>query len=194
MLVIIFSTEGNWVSECHVITPTQPIKKFLYRCGKRFNIEPILNLFEEGTAWGLIIVTGTETEVYRIQGTKVSKLADKNARITKNQKKGGQSAPRFSRIREELIHNYVTLVNEEVVKSFIDPETNQVTVSAILIAGPGDKKNLVKARIDARLKDICYIKTTAEKDILATVLDECSGFMQDRVLMQSNSTLTEFFI
>ena len=52
--------------------------------------------------------------------------------------RGGQSAPRFARIRQEKRHNYITKVAETAVQLFIT--SDQVNVSGLILAGSAELK------------------------------------------------------
>ena len=53
--------------------------------------------------------------------------------------RGGQSAVRFSRLREEKRHNYVRKVAEVAVQNFITAD--KVNVKGLILAGSADFKN-----------------------------------------------------
>lgn len=53
---------------------------------------------------------------------------------------GGQSALRFARLRMEKRHNYVRKTAELAVQFFINPQTSQINVSGLILAGSADFK------------------------------------------------------
>lgn len=59
--------------------------------------------------------------------------------LPKKHGRGGQSALRFSRLRDEKRHNYVRKVSELAVQHFIT--NDKVNVSGLVLAGSADFKN-----------------------------------------------------
>lgn len=59
--------------------------------------------------------------------------------LPKKHGRGGQSALRFARLREEKRHNYVRKVAELAVQNFIT--NDKVNVAGIILAGSADFKN-----------------------------------------------------
>lgn len=59
--------------------------------------------------------------------------------LPKKHGRGGQSALRFARLREEKRHNYVRKVAEHAVQNFITAD--KVNVAGIILAGSADFKN-----------------------------------------------------
>lgn len=59
--------------------------------------------------------------------------------LPKKHGRGGQSALRFARLREEKRHNYVRKVAEVAVQNFISGD--KVNVSGLILAGSADFKN-----------------------------------------------------
>jgi len=53
---------------------------------------------------------------------------------------GGQSALRFARLRMEKRHDYVRKTAELAVQFFINPQTSQINVSGLILAGSADFK------------------------------------------------------
>ncbi len=71
--------------------------------------------------------------------------------LPKKHGRGGQSALRFSRLRDEKRHNYVRKVAELAVQHFIT--SDHVNVSGLVLAGSADFKNELSSSdlLDQRL-------------------------------------------
>ncbi|AYV79677.1 MAG: peptide chain release factor eRF1/aRF1 [Faunusvirus sp.] len=113
-----------------------------YLCDKRFHTEFIEDLFVDHKQFGIIMISGEITEMYRVNGTR-SELVDKiTVHRQKRQKKGGQSAHRFQFIRLEQINQYVKKISERINSSFVD-SSGVVNIVGLIIAGMGDVKDQV---------------------------------------------------
>jgi len=150
----VFSTFKKDVYEdifiTEIIEPPNPIRKNLYRCDKRFHTEEIKELFEEDKKiTGLLLVGGEETMFYKIIGDddKIDyKLIDTLEVFRDNkQKKGGQSAPRFQRIRLEQITQYTKKIHTYAIKHFNN-------IKEVIIAGYGEIKDNIKEDIKGSFK------------------------------------------
>jgi peptide chain release factor subunit 1 len=89
-----------------------------------------------------------------LQGNTKTVLNQFSVDLPKKQSKGGQSAPRFGRLRTEKRHNYIRKVSEALTAAFI---TNDVpNVKGLILAGCAEFKNDLKKSdlFDQRLKPI----------------------------------------
>lgn len=85
---------------------------FYYNCGKTFIIDRFLPLFNEIDGY-IIFANGDVCHIYKFEHTFV-KIKSLNANLIKRQRKGGQSAVRFSRLAEESRHEYVIRVIDSI--------------------------------------------------------------------------------
>ncbi len=67
-------------------------------------------------------------------------LYDSSIKLQKKQKKGGQSAPRFERIRQGKEHEYIKKVSEKMVDVYTINKT-EINVKGVVVAGPAEMKN-----------------------------------------------------
>ncbi|RAL67485.1 hypothetical protein DID88_008240 [Monilinia fructigena] len=98
--------------------PFKPINTSLYLCDNKFHTEALAELLESD------------------QKDVVHKFS---VDLPKKHGRGGQSALRFARLREEKRHNYVRKVAELAVQNFITAD--KVNVAGLILAGSADFKN-----------------------------------------------------
>ena len=94
------------------IEPFKPINVFCYKCQNKFHTEPLEALLEDDEKFGFIIVDGNGVLYATLQGNNKEVLQRLMVSLPKKHGRGGQSAVRFARIREEKRHNYVRKVCE----------------------------------------------------------------------------------
>lgn len=150
-----------------MIEPPKPIVKFIYLCDRAFHPEYILPLYENDITYGVIIVRGEDALFYQISGTEIRKLDKQSTRISKNQKKGGQSAPRIGRIRDEEIQQYLAHLEEKSRECFLENDLPQI--KCLIVAGPGEKKNKLAAVLHPKLREMSHVITITEKDDITTM-------------------------
>jgi peptide chain release factor subunit 1 len=136
------------------LEPFKPINTSLYRCNNIFHTDELKALLVDNDKFGFLIMDGNGSLLGLLQGNTKTVLNQFSVDLPKKQSKGGQSAPRFGRLRTEKRHNYIRKVSEALTAAFI---TNDVpNVKGLILAGCAEFKNdLTKSDLfDQRLKPI----------------------------------------
>jgi len=135
----IFSEDGRSEKKYTIdFEPFKPINRSLYFCGERFDVEPLKELLEDDKKFGFIVVDGNGALFATLQGS--SKIINQVIKVDlpKKHGRGGQSALRFARLREEKRHNYVRKVAEIATQTFIT--NDRPNVAGLVLAGSADFK------------------------------------------------------
>lgn len=119
--------------------PFKPINTSLYLCDNKFHTEALSELLESDQKFGFIIIDGNGTLFGTLSGNTRDVVHKFSVDLPKKHGRGGQSALRFSRLREEKRHNYVRKVAELAVQNFIT--NDKVNVAGLILAGSADFKN-----------------------------------------------------
>jgi peptide chain release factor subunit 1 len=155
------SVGGHRVIE--LVTGRRPIERKGYLCAHEFDLEVISASLRtaDGPRVGLVVVDGGGAVGASLRGDEVDRVFERRmGRWTSGSRRGGQSALRFARLRDEQEHNYLTLVSEQVEAAFT--ADGLPTVQALVLAGPGDKKDELRERLPAGLQAIVRsVVTTA---------------------------------
>ena len=136
------------------IEPFKPINVFSYKCQTRFHTEPLQSLLEDDDKFGFCVVDGNGVLYATLQGNNKEVLQRVLVQLPKKHGRGGQSAVRFARIREEKRHNYVRKCCELAVQHFIT--NDKPNVKGLIFAGSANlKNNITESEIfDKRLSAI----------------------------------------
>ncbi|KAF7289686.1 Peptide chain release factor subunit 1 [Mycena chlorophos] len=123
--------------------PHKPVNRSLYLCDNKFHTEPLAELFESDARFGFIIMDGLGTLFGMLSGSSRTVLQKLSVALPKKHGRGGQSALRFSRIRDEKRHHYVRKVAELAVQHFVAgaEDSLRVVVTGLVLAGNADFKN-----------------------------------------------------
>lgn len=134
-------------------------RQSLYLCDNKFHTEALSELLESDAKFGFIVMdgngalfgtlAGNTREVLhkvsysiapsQITATALTPLPSQfTVDLPKKHGRGGQSALRFSRLRDEKRHNYVRKVAENAVTQFIT--NDKVNVQGLVLAGSADFK------------------------------------------------------
>jgi len=135
--------------------PFIPQVQFVYKCQNRFHTEPLEAFLKDDERFGFIIVDGNGVLYATLQGNNKEVLQRLPVMLPKKHGRGGQSAVRFARIREEKRHNYVRKVAELATQHFIE-NGERPNVSGLIIAGSANLKNDLQQSelFDKRLSNI----------------------------------------
>lgn len=120
------------------IEPFLPLTQFTYKCQNRFHTEPLQSFLQDDEKFGFIIVDGNGVLYATLQGNAKEVLQRLPVMLPKKHGRGGQSAMRFARIREEKRHNYVRKVAELATQHFITDD--KPNVQGLVIAGSASLK------------------------------------------------------
>ncbi|KAJ1510906.1 Polypeptide release factor (eRF1) in translation termination, partial [Coelomomyces lativittatus] len=133
--------------------PFKPLSSFLYYCDNKFHTEPLAELLESDAKFGFIVMDGNGCLFGTLTGNTREVLHRFQVDLPKKHGRGGQSALRFARLREEKRHNYVRKVAELSVQYFVN--NDKVNVTGLILAGSADFKTELSQSdmFDPRLKD-----------------------------------------
>jgi len=132
--------------------PFKPINTSLYLCDNKFHTEALSELLESDSKFGFIVMDGSGALFGTLSGNTPDIIHKFTVALPKKHGRGGQSALRFARLREEKRHNYVRKVAELAMQNFITAD--KVNVSGLILAGSADfKSELAQSKLfDRRLQ------------------------------------------
>jgi peptide chain release factor subunit 1 len=187
---------GVEISKTVSFEPFKAIKKSMYKCDSRFHVEEFEKLFESDTAYGFIIIDGNGYLLSILKGDITIELEKYEVSLPKKHNKGGQSALRFARLRQESRANFVRKAAEAVNKHYIDK--SKVCVQGIILAGNTEFKNILAESdiLDQRIRskiikiiDIAY----GEKQGLYEAIQLSKSFLLGLPYIKEKELLTRFF-
>lgn len=174
--------------------PFKPINTSLYLCDNKFHVEALSELLENDDRFGFIIMDGNGALFGTVSGNTREILHKFTVDLPKKHGRGGQSALRFSRLREEKRHNYVRKVAEVAVQNFISGD--KVNVKGLILAGSADfktelsKSDLFDGRLQAKVIKIVDVSYGGENgfnqaiELSAETLANVK-FVQEKKLLES---------
>jgi len=134
----ILTDEGKEKKVSFDFEPHKPINTSLYLCDNKFHTEALSELLESDSKFGFIIMDGNGTLFGTLAGNTRDIIHKFTVDLPKKHGRGGQSALRFSRLRDEKRHNYIRKVAELAVQHFIT--NDKVNATGIVLAGSADFK------------------------------------------------------
>ncbi|KAG9091814.1 Polypeptide release factor (eRF1) in translation termination, partial [Ceratobasidium sp. UAMH 11750] len=134
----ILTDEGKERKVAFDFEPHKPINTSLYLCDNKFHTEALSELLESDSKFGFIVMDGNGSLFGTLSGNTREVIHKFSVDLPKKHGRGGQSALRFSRLRDEKRHNYVRKVAELAVQHFIT--NDKVNVAGLVLAGSADFK------------------------------------------------------
>ncbi|VVB61646.1 Peptide chain release factor subunit 1 [uncultured archaeon] len=186
--------EGQTDMRLWEIIPPEPITTRIYRCDQTFVLDPLMSMVRERENYGLISIDTHEATIAFLRGKAINVMFKKTSHVPGKQRKGGQSSIRFSRIREEILFNFLKDFGEVVNKTF----EAEKDVLGIIVGGPGQiKEDFVNGNFlsEAVKKKILGIRDTgyAGEDGLKELVERSSDILKEASVMKEKELLNKFF-
>src|SRR6056297_2639209 len=119
-------------------SPPDPIESFRYHCDSHFLTEPLAEMLGDMGLYGLVVLDRREANVGWLKGKRVEPVKSASSLVPGKQRKGGQSAQRFARLRLEAIDNFYQEIAEMANDLFV-PDRHDI--DGILVGGPSPTKD-----------------------------------------------------
>ena len=176
-------------------SPPQPVESFRYHCDSEFLIEPLEMMLADQGLYGLIVLDRRESNVGWLRGKRVEPVKSATSLVPGKQRKGGQSAQRFARLRLEAIDKFYQEVAEMANELFV-PERHEL--DGVLVGGPSPTKDefLDGDYLHHELQD----KVLGKFDIAYTdesglydLVDAADAVLAEAELMEDKRAMERFF-
>ncbi len=186
--------EGQQDYQVFSIEPPVPLKTRIYRCDKAFVVDLLEDMMETKEIYGLIVVDRRDADIAILKGKTIIPLLKTHSHIPGKQRAGGQSAPRFARLRLGAIKDHYKKVAEYVKEQFLGKKE----LKGIIVGGPGPSKydfinegfipTEIKNKIIA-VKDISY---TGEFG-LQELVEKCDDVLAKEEITAEKQIMAKFF-
>ena len=174
--------------------PPEPLGVRLYRCDQTFVIDPLEEMLEIKEVYGLIVIERNESTLGLLIGKKIKTLQHFESFIPGKTNKGGQSAARYSRIRDNMAKEFFRKIAEVAKDEFFHLKE----LKGILVGGPGPtKEDFLK---EGNLVTVLHEKVIAVKDIgyadehgLELLVEDSQEELADQEITKEKKLLENFF-
>ena len=189
------STEGKQDLQVWSIEPPIPINIRIYRCDKNFVTDILQEILIEKEVYGLVVMDRRDAMIALLKGKTIIPLKKTHSEVPGKTKAGGQSAARYSRLREGAYRDHFKKVAEYIKEQFLSLGKD---LKGIIIGGPGVTIN------DFMNKD--YVTGDLKKKIIGTkdlsytgefglqeLLDKSSDLLAEEEVAQEKAIMQRFF-
>ncbi|SDJ37468.1 peptide chain release factor aRF-1 [Natronorubrum texcoconense] len=176
-------------------SPPQPVESFRYHCDSDFLTEPLENMLADKGLYGLIVLDRREANVGWLKGKRIEPVKSASSLVPGKQRKGGQSAQRFARLRLEAIDNFYQEVAGMANDLFV---AKRHELDGILVGGPSPTKDEfldgdylhheIQDKVLGKF-DVAYTDESGLKDLV----DNAEEALADAEVMKDKQQMEEFF-
>jgi len=176
------------------IEPPIPLRQRLYRCDKEFVVEPLAEMIDDVNVFGLVVMDKREGNIALLKGKTIIPLKKANSAVPGKTRAGGQSAPRFERLRDGAAKQFFKKIANMMKEEFLD----NTEIKGVIVGGPGHTKNefvegnyitdQVKRKIIA-IKDLSYTGDFG----LQELLDKSDDVLAEEEVIEEKKIMQKFF-
>jgi len=175
--------------------PPEPVASFRYHCDSNFLTEPLEEMLTDKGLFGLIVLDRREANVGWLKGKRIEPVKSASSLVPGKQRKGGQSAQRFARLRLEAIDNFYQEVAGMANELFV-PKRGEM--NGVLVGGPSPTKDefLDGEYLHHELQgmvlgkfDVAYTDESGLHDLV----DAAQEVLAEHEVLQDKQVMEEFF-
>ena len=175
--------------------PPDPIESFRYHCDSEFLTEPLEEMLLDKGLFGLIVLDRREANVGWLKGKRVEPVKSATSLVPGKQRKGGQSAQRFARLRLEAIDNFYQEVAGMANDLFV-PKRHDM--NGVLVGGPSPTKDefLDGDYLHHELQDMVLGKfdvAYTDESGLHDLVDRASEVLAEHEMLEDKQVMEAFF-
>ncbi|MCL9815800.1 peptide chain release factor aRF-1 [Natronocalculus amylovorans] len=175
--------------------PPEPVQSFRYHCDSDFLTEPLEHMLTDKGLFGLIVLDRREANVGWLKGKRIEPVKSASSLVPGKQRKGGQSAQRFARLRLEAIDNFYQEVAEMANDLFV---AKRHEMDGVLVGGPSPTKDefIDGEYLHHELSDKVLGKfdvSYTDESGLSDLVDAASEVLSDQEVVQDKREMEEFF-
>lgn len=129
--------EGQQDFKVWSLEPPVPLNIRIYRCDKEFVLEPLQQMVEHEEVYGMVVLDRRDATIALLKGKTIVPLQTTHSEVPGKIRAGGQSAPRFARLRELAIKDHYKKIADYMKEQFLYMKE----LKGILIGGPSTTTN-----------------------------------------------------
>lgn len=183
--------------DCTIIEPPDVVPLYMYRCSSRFELEPMEQMLVEKEVYGLLVIDRRESFLGFLRGNRIEPASGVTSTVPGKQRKGGQSAMRFQRLRLIAINEYYKKVADRATDIFMAEPDFYNRFKGVLIGGPTPTKEefadggYLHHELQKRLIGLFDVSYTNESG-LAELVDNAQDALRGVEVMKEKTVMDRF--
>ncbi|MBN2052473.1 peptide chain release factor aRF-1 [Candidatus Woesearchaeota archaeon] len=186
--------EGQQDFKVWSLEPPVPLNIRIYRCDKEFVLEPLQQMVQHEEVYGLVVLDRRDATIALLKGKTIVPLQSTHSEVPGKIRAGGQSAPRFARLREIAIKDHYKKIADYMKEQFLYTKE----LKGILIGGPSTTTNEfvthgyltgdIQAKVIA-VKDLSY----TDEFGLQELLEKSQDVLAEEEVAKEKVVVQKFF-
>jgi peptide chain release factor subunit 1 len=190
-------TEGRPDIKIWEVVPPQPIESRHYRCDKEFVLEPLKQMIVDDRVYGLIVCDKNEAAIGYLQGSSIKTAYTLDSNVPGKTRAGGQSAQRFSRLREEMLKTFLGEIADKSKNAFMK-KAREDKLLGIIVGGPGFVKDklLDDDYLHQELQEMVITRKSLDvsgEAGLSQLVEKAEEEIEDSQVVKEKNLVNEFF-
>lgn len=186
--------EGGQDYQVFSVIPPVPLKQKVYRCDKTFQTDALEAMTVDTEVYGLVVLDQRDANLALLKGKAIIPLKSTHSEVPGKMRAGGQSAPRFQRLRQDAVNGHFKKIARYMTEEFLHIKD----LKGILIGGPGTtvKNFMVKDHVTGDLKK----KIIGTKDLsytgdfgLQELLERAGDILANEEVAKEKVAMQRFF-
>jgi len=186
--------EGQQDFKVWSVEPPIPLNQRLYRCDKEFVLEPLREMVEHEDVYGMVVMDRRDATMALLKGKSIVPLQKTHSEVPGKIRAGGQSAPRFARLREGAIKDHYKKVAEYMKNQFLFLKD----LKGILLGGPSTtttdfiNKGYLTADVKKKIIAVKDLSYTGEFG-LQELLEKSQDVLAEEEVAKEKKLMQRFF-
>lgn len=176
------------------IEPPNPNNLRLYRCDKEFILEPLKEMSEDKSVYGLIVLDRREANIALLKGKSIIPLINEESMVPGKFKAGGQSSVRFAQNRELAAKDFYKKIGDMAKDQFLQMSE----LKGILVGGPGPTKyefvdgNFITTEVKKKIITIKDLSYTGDFG-LQELVEKSDDVLANEDIAEEKKIMNKFF-
>jgi len=177
------------------IEPPVPLKTRIYRCDKEFQLDLLRQMLETKEVYALLVMDRRDASLALLKGKTIIPILKTHSEVPGKFRAGGQSAPRFERLREGAVKNHYKKVADHMKNELLP---NIKNLKGIIIGGPGPTKNdfvdggFITGDLKKKIISVKDISYTGDFG-LQELLDKAQDVLASEDIASEKEIMAKFF-
>jgi len=186
--------EGQYDFNVWAIEPPAPMNQRLYRCDKEFVLDPLKEMMDDKNEYGLVVLDGRDATIAVLRGKTIIPIKSTHSEVPGKMRAGGQSAPRFQRLRAGALNDHFKKIAGYMKDEFLPRQY----LRGIIIGGPGTtvnnflNKNHITGDVQKKIIGVKDLSYTGEYG-LHELVEKSDDLLAKEDIIREMKLMKEFF-
>jgi peptide chain release factor subunit 1 len=187
--------EGQQEFKVWAIEPPAPMNQRLYRCDKQFVLDPLKQMMDDENEYGLVVLDGRDATIAILRGKTIIPIKSTHSEVPGKMRAGGQSAPRFQRLRAGALNDHFKKIAGYMKDEFLPRQY----LKGIIIGGPGTtvnnfmNKNHITGDVQKKILGVKDLSYTGEFG-LRELVEKADDILSKEDIIREKKLMKQFFL